>query len=105
MWELLFLCLFAVSRSRDITQVCFNSHFFFHFTVLICYWLYILIPDQGDDKSPAESEVNVEVQRCGAYKVVRLSQQRVTMKDNPAYVDVNLRNIVHYSILDIPNTS
>ena len=82
----------------------FQQSFFFHFTVFICCWLYILIPDQGDDKSPAESEVNVEMQRCGAYEVVRLSRQRVTMKDNPAYVDVNLHNIVHYSI-DIPNTS
>lgn len=46
--------------------------------------------DQGDRKLPAESEVNVEMQRCGAYEVVQLSRQRVTMKDNPAYVDVNL---------------
>ena len=35
--------------------------------------LVILIPDQGDDKSPSESEVNVEMQRCGAHEVVQLS--------------------------------
>ena len=40
-----------------------------------------------------ESEMNVEMQRCGAYEVVRLSRQRVTMKDNPAYVDVNLHTL------------
>ena len=33
------------------------------------------------------------MQRCGAYEVVRLSRQRVTMKDNPAYVDVNIRTL------------
>ena len=50
------------------------------------------ILDQKDGNSPeTQSEVNVEMQRCGAYEVVRLSRQRVTMKDNPAYVDVNLQ--------------
>ena len=36
--------------------------------------------------------MNVEMQRYGAYEVLQLSQQRVVMKDNPAYdiVDVNL---------------
>ena len=89
MWELLFLCLFAVSR--DFAQACFHSHFIpliidsAHNMLLV-----ILIPD---DKSPAESEVNVEMQRCGAYEVVQLSLQRVTMKDNPAYVDVSVRTL------------
>ena len=46
---------------------------------------------QNTGKSPGEIEVNVEMQRCGAYEVVQLSQQRVAMKDNPAYVDVKLR--------------
>ena len=45
--------------------------------------------EEKDGNSP-ESEVSVEMQRRGAYEVVRLSQQRITMKDNPAYVDVNL---------------
>ena len=38
--------------------------------------------DQEHGNSP-ESEVNVEMQKCGAYEVVLLSRQRVTMKDNP----------------------
>ena len=33
------------------------------------------------------------MQRCGAYEVVQLSRQRVTMKDNPTYADVDL----HYN--------
>ena len=48
----------------------------------------------GVEKSPDEIGVNVEMQRCGAYEVVQLSRQRVAMKDNPAYVDVNLRTPV-----------
>ena len=48
----------------------------------------------GAGKSPGEIEVNVEMQRCDAYEVVQLSQQRVVMKDNPAYVDVNLHTPV-----------
>ncbi len=49
--------------------------------------------DKGDRPSPGGSGVDVEMQRCGAYEVVRLSRQRVTMKDNPAYVDVHLHNL------------
>ena len=48
----------------------------------------------GDGKSPGEIEVNVEMQRCHAYEVVQFSQQRVAMKDNPAYVDVKSRTQV-----------
>ena len=48
----------------------------------------------GAGKSPGETEVNVEMQKCGAYEVVQLSRQRVVMKDNPAYVDVYLRTQV-----------
>ena len=50
---------------------------------------------QGDGQSPEpdENEVDVEMQKCGAYEIVRLSRQRVTMKDNPAYVDVNIRTL------------
>ena len=48
----------------------------------------------GAGKSPGESEMNVEMQRCGVYEVVQLSRQRVVMKDNPAYVDVNLHTPV-----------
>ena len=50
---------------------------------------------QGDRQSPGpyESEVDVEMQRCGAYQVVQLSRHRVTMKDNPAYVDIIIRTL------------
>ena len=27
----------------------------------------------------------MEMQKCGAYEVIHFSQQRVTMKENPAY--------------------
>ena len=29
--------------------------------------------------------VNIELQKCGAYEVVKLSRQRVATNDNPAY--------------------
>ena len=62
------------------------------------YWCnnseYLINSMLGAGKSPGEIEVNVEMQRCDAYEVVQLSRQRVVMKDNPAYVDVNLRTPV-----------
>ena len=33
-------------------------------------------------------DVNIELQNCGAYEVVKLSRQRVAMNDNPAYGEV-----------------
>ena len=47
---------------------------------------------QGDRKSSDtdQNEVNVEMQKRGADEVIQLPWKRVTMKDNPAYVDVNL---------------
>ena len=61
--------------------------------IIICNPEHVVnepLPGHGDAKSPEESEQNVEMQRYGAYEVVRLSRQKVTMKDNPAYVDVTL---------------
>ena len=58
--------------------------------IIITYLLLLHLPGHGDIKSPGESEENVEMQRCGAYEVVHLSQQKVTMRVNPAYVDVTL---------------
>ena len=52
-----------------------------------------IITGRSNRQSQIEIEENVEMQRCGAYQVVRLSRQRVTMKDNPAYVDVNIRTL------------
>ena len=34
------------------------------------------------------SHANIKLVKCGAYEVVQLSKQRVTMKDNPAYGEV-----------------
>ncbi len=54
---------------------------------------HVITTDEGASSSPGESGVDVEMQRCGAYEVVRLSRQRVTMKDNPAYINVNIRTL------------
>ena len=34
--------------------------------------------------------VNIELQKCGAYEVVKLSKQKVTMNDNPAYGEIRV---------------
>ena len=34
--------------------------------------------------------INIELQKCGAYEVVKLSKQRVTMNDNPAYGEIGV---------------
>ena len=74
--------------SKDTTQVRFHYNFNKSNTSLINN---LFISDQ-EDRNSLESEVNVEMQRCGAYEVVQLSRQRVTMKENPAYVDVSLHH-------------
>ena len=38
-----------------------------------------------------EDSVDVEMQKCGAYEVIRLSKQRVVMNENPAYGEVGAR--------------
>ena len=72
--------------SSGVAQVCFHCPY--------CCNSDYLINMLGAGKSPGEIDVNVEMQRCGAYEVVQLSRQRVAMKDNPAYVDVNLHTQV-----------
>ena len=37
------------------------------------------------DDQQGKSEINMEMQKCGAYETVQLSRQKFTMKDNPAY--------------------
>ena len=71
--------------SRDFIQV--------HFHILYSIPDIIIITGRSNRESQIEIEENVEMQRCGAYQVVRLSRQKVTMKDNPAYVDVNIRTL------------
>ena len=41
-----------------------------------------------DNSSPRDSARDVELERCGAYKIVRLSKQKVVMNENPAYGEV-----------------
>ena len=33
-------------------------------------------------------ENDIELKKCGAYEVVQLSRQRVTMNENPAYGEI-----------------
>ena len=41
--------------------------------------------NETDNVVCTEEEVNVAMQRCGAYEVIQLSKQRVIMNENPAY--------------------
>jgi hypothetical protein len=34
--------------------------------------------------------VDIELVKCGAYEVVKLSRQRVAMNDNPAYGEIGV---------------
>ena len=59
-----------------------------------CMWPHqvIILGKQESDRNAQEDPVTVdaEMQNCEAYDIIQLSQLKVTMKDNPAYVDVNL---------------
>ena len=74
--------------SRGFIQVRFHSHLNLYSNPDI-----FIITGRSNRQSQIEIEENVEMKRCGAYEVVRLSRQRVTMKANPAYVDVNIRTL------------
>ena len=39
---------------------------------------------------PDSVSLNIELQKCEAYEVVKMSRQRVTMNDNPAYGEVGV---------------
>ena len=41
-----------------------------------------------DNNSPREPTRDIELERCGAYEIVRLSKQKVVMNENPAYGEV-----------------
>ena len=41
-----------------------------------------------DNSSPRDSTRDIELERCGAYEIVRLSKQKVVMNENPAYGEV-----------------
>ena len=36
---------------------------------------------------------DIELKRCGAYEIVRLSKQKVVMNENPAYGEVGRSNL------------
>ena len=38
--------------------------------------------------SSTETEADLELHKCSAYEIVKLSQQRVEMETNPAYGEV-----------------
>ena len=46
-----------------------------------------------DNSSPSDSTRDIELERCGAYEIVRLSKQKVVMKENPAYGEVGRSNL------------
>ena len=48
--------------------------------------------------NPSNNE-NIELQKCEAYEVVKLSRQRVTMNDNPAYGEIGAG--VHWTLNSI----
>ena len=35
--------------------------------------------------------VDIDLMKCGAYEVIKLSRQRVTMNENPAYGEIGVR--------------
>ena len=43
-----------------------------------------------DNNLPSEHTLSsgIELERCGAYEIVRLSKQKVVMNENPAYGEV-----------------
>ena len=97
------LCIFLLHvRSSDACGGCSFCVFLLYQEISLidrCVSTYIarainnpdhISTDEGDRPSPGENEVNVEMQKCGAYEAVRFSRQRVTMRDNPAYVDIAL---------------
>ena len=43
-----------------------------------------------EGSSPHETEVELELHKCSAYEIVKLSRQRVEMENNPAYGEVGL---------------
>jgi hypothetical protein len=42
----------------------------------------------GVEGSSPETEVELELHKCSAYEIVKLSRQRVEMENNPAYGEV-----------------
>ena len=56
-----------------------------HTPTLLLHCNYYGDHQQGGNPS---DDVNMEMQKCGAYDVVQLSRQKVIMNDNPAYGEI-----------------
>ena len=54
--------------------------------------LCIIVGDR-ENNSPRDSTRDIELERCGAYEIVRLSKQKVVMNENPAYGEVGRSNL------------
>ena len=46
-----------------------------------------------DNNLSGDSTRDIELERCGAYEIVRLSKQKVVMNENPAYGEVGRSNL------------
>jgi hypothetical protein len=55
---------------------------------------YCFIPYRVDHPS---DNVDLDLVKCGAYEVVKLSRQRIAMNDNPAYgeIGVGVQPVLH----------
>ena len=58
---------------------------------LICMYMHSFPPhlDFQQRMDPSDN-IDIELVKCGAYEVVKLSRQRVTMNDNPAYGEISV---------------
>ena len=53
-----------------------------------------------DNSSPSDSTRDIELDRCGAYEIARLSKQKVVMNENPAYGEVGLSSLLALYVLN-----
>ena len=58
--------------------------------VCVCLSLSLIHPVSHNDpeEKPSDVDVNIKLQKCGAYEVIHLSKQRVVMNDNPTYGEI-----------------
>ena len=52
-----------------------------------------IIVGNHDNNLSSDSTRDIELERCGAYEIVRLSKQKVVMNENPAYGEVGRSNL------------
>ena len=60
--------------------------------LLLYILMYITITKflilSGVEGSSPETEVELELHKCSAYEIVKLSRQKVEMENNPAYGEI-----------------